>query len=284
MLCGSLAFAAMGTLAHAVGTQCDWQVTAFFRSGICLLLVGSHALATGTRLVFFHPPILWMRSIAGSISLLCTFYVLPRLPVADVLTLTNVFPIWIALLSWPLLKERPSAGVWLAVLCGVAGVALVQQPHFAEGNFASVLALAASLTTALAMIGLHRLSGIDHRAVVVHFSLVSLLFIVGAYLAEGHQRSPLEDVDILGWLYLLGVGGCATIGQVFLTKAYAAGAPARISVVGLSQVVFAMILDVVFHGRALDASTLLGIGLVLAPVGWLILHRKPPEVAEPPDA
>ena len=285
MLCGSFAFAVMGILAHAAGKHCDWQLVAFFRSGICLVLVAALALVAGVRLVFFRPATLWLRSVAGSLSLVCTFYALPRLPVADVLTLTNMFPIWVALLSWPLLRERPPPGVWLAVGCGVLGVALIQQPHFAEGNFATLLALGSSLSTALAMIGLHRLKGIDPRAVVVHFSGVSLIFIAGAYLLVDGDGLPLREVDAATLGLLIGVGVAATVGQLFLTLAFTAGPPARVSVIGLSQVVFAMIFDVAFLGRTLEPLALAGMALVLLPVGWLMVRHAPPdEVVEAADA
>ena len=60
------------------------------------------AMAAGKRLVFFRPRKLWMRSIAGSISLVCGFYAMTHYPVSEVLTLTNMFPLWVAVLSLPL--------------------------------------------------------------------------------------------------------------------------------------------------------------------------------------
>ena len=93
MLVGSFAFSWMGTLAHHVGSAesqgVDWQVVAIFRAIVPLVLVGAWALAAGVRLVFWKPGILWMRSIAGSLSLVGTFYALTRLPVSDVLSRTS---------------------------------------------------------------------------------------------------------------------------------------------------------------------------------------------------
>ena len=59
-------------------------------------------------------------------------------------------------------------------------------------------------------------------------------------------------VMLHGWplLQLLGVGLSATVGQIFLTKAFTVGPPAQLSVVGLSQVVFALLLEVVLWGRS----------------------------------
>jgi drug/metabolite transporter (DMT)-like permease len=270
MLCGSLAFALMGTLAHALGPRCDWQVIALVRSLLPLAICAFLARRAGARLVFWRPRTLWVRSCAGSVSLVCTFYALTRLEVSDVLTLTNMFPLWVALLSWPLLRERPAGRVWLAVACGLAGVVLIQQPHLAEGNFVALLALASSLFTAVAMLGLHRLQDIDARAIVVHFSAVALVFAAASFFMF-ERRAPVTAA--LEWpapLMLIGVGAAATLGQLCLTRAFAAGPPAKVAVVALTQVVFAMGFEVALFGRSYSPATLLGIGLVLAPTAWLL--------------
>ena len=73
MLSGALAFAMMGVLAHALGGRCDWQVVAVARTGLALMFSTSLALVAVAQLVVFQPRTLWLRSIAGSISLVCTF-------------------------------------------------------------------------------------------------------------------------------------------------------------------------------------------------------------------
>jgi drug/metabolite transporter (DMT)-like permease len=274
MACGSLAFAVMGTLAHLLRSDCDWRVIALARSGVALAGAAVLARAAGARLVFWRPRILWLRSIAGSFSLIGTFYALTRLPVSDVLTLTQLFPVWVALLSWPMLGERPGCGVWLAVASGLAGAALIQQPHFAERNFASLVALGSSVSTAVAMLGLHQLHGIDHRAVVVHFSGVAVLFGGAMFLLLGPGPAPVALPRGHGLAMLLAVGAAATVGQLFLTRAFAAGPPARVSVVGLTQVAFALAIDVCLLGEGLDWRKLLGVGLVLAPAAWLMAVRR----------
>jgi drug/metabolite transporter (DMT)-like permease len=273
MLYGSLAFALMGILTHALRTRCDWQVTAFARSAQALVFVALWMGITGIRPVLWRPRILWLRSLAGSMSLICNFYALPRLPVADVLTLSNLFPIWVALLSWPLERKAPSIGVWLSVIAGLTGVVLIQPPSLSGETIAALVALAASFFTAVAMMGLHRLDGIDARAVVVHFSAVSLLFCTGSLFV--FQRDPaLPSVWEARTLWMLvGVGAAATVGQLFLTKAFAAGPPAKVAVVGLTQVVFAMVVDVVLLEQSYSPTNLAGMALVMAPTAWLMVNR-----------
>src|SRR5262245_5848528 len=129
MLTGCGCFAVMSTLAHAAGERCNWQTVAFFRALLVLLFVGAFAVAPGTKLVFFRPRRLWLRSISGSLSMVMCFYALSKLKASTVVTLSNTFPIWVAVLSWPVLGVLPSPRVWLAVIGGVAGVYLIQQPH-----------------------------------------------------------------------------------------------------------------------------------------------------------
>jgi drug/metabolite transporter (DMT)-like permease len=273
MLGGCLFFTLMGAAAHALRSCCDWQVIALVRSLVALVLAVLLTFATGGKLVFWKPRTLWLRSVAGSISQVSTFYALTHLPVSDVLTLTNMFPIWVAFLSWPLLGEPPPGHVWLAVLSGLAGVVLIQQPHMAEGSFAAFIALLSSLFTAIAMLGLHRLRHIAPGAIVAHFSMVSSVFCIVSYFVFERTVASSEITGGRSLLLLGGVGVTATIGQLFLTKAFTGGSPAKVSVVGLSQVVMAMVLDVVLFDRSFGPATLVGIALVVMPTAWVMLWQ-----------
>jgi drug/metabolite transporter (DMT)-like permease len=277
MLCGAVAFSGMGALTHALATSCDWLVVAIARTALALIFAIVLTLAGGAQLVFLHPRTLWMRSIAGSVSLICTFYALPRLPIADVLTLTNVFPVWVALLSWPVLGEAPTWQAWIAIALGLTGVALVQQPHFSLEEHAAapaVAALVASFSTAVAMLGLHRLREIDPRAIVAHFSAVALAVCLLSLLLLPNHAWGASHFDGASLGMLAGVGVCATIGQLFLTKAFAAGPPAKVSVVALTQVGFAVLLDIFVWHHSFSPVTVVGMVLVMAPTAWLLLSQR----------
>jgi drug/metabolite transporter (DMT)-like permease len=163
-----MAFSIMAVLTHALGETCDWQIIAAIRTGLALVFATLLTLHAGAKLVVWRPKMLWIRSIAGSVSLVCTFFALTRLPVADVLTLTNVFPIWVALLSWPLLGELPAKEAWIAIVVALTGVVLVEQPHLDDDKLPALLT-SSSFSTAISMLGLHRLQGVDPRAIVCTF-------------------------------------------------------------------------------------------------------------------
>lgn len=272
MLCGAASFAVMAIVAAALRDQVDWQWIAIARTGLAMMFAAALAVAGGARLVFLRPAKLWMRSIAGSISLVCGFYAMTHYPVSEVLTLTNMFPLWVAVLSLPLLGEWPPLDVWPAVVIGILGVLLIQPPasgQFSGGQLAVAAAILSSFTSAVALIGLHHVRQIDPRAIVAHFSAVALVACVAALFMFPRTR-PLVFTGQTASL-LLCVGIFATIGQLFLTKAFAAGPPARVSVVGLSQVGFTMLLEMAIWHRSFSASTLLGMFLVIAPTAWMLL-------------
>ncbi len=274
MLAGCGSFSIMSVLAHAAGERCNWQTVAFFRAFLVLTFVGTFSLATGTKLVFFRPRKLWIRSIAGSLSLVMAFYALSKLKASTVVTLSNTFPIWVALLSWPVLGVLPSPRVWLAVGFGVAGVYVIQLPHGVENDFAIVIALASAASTSIAMIGLHKLRGVNPNAVVVHFSFVATMASSAAFFLFKPREGAMPFYRPEAIALLLGVGLTASIGQMFLTRAFAAGEPAKVSVVGLSQVVFTLIIDFAFTDHHVTTPAIIGTLLILAPTAWVMLDRR----------
>lgn len=272
MLWGSFAFALMGALGHLAGERCSWQLVVVARTSLALIISLTFALATGVKLFFWKPATLWLRSLSGSIGILCSFYALTHLPISTALTLSSTVPIWVALLAWPLLGYRPTLQIWTAIAAAIAGVILIQRPYLSGGNLAGLAALAHAFCWAVGMIGLNRLSRVAPRAVVVHFAGLSTVICLAFFLLSGTSMrlGILGDRNLL--LMLTGVGVMGTLGQLGMTRAFALGHPSKVAVVGLTQIVFACLFDVIIWKQHFDALTISGILLVIAPTAWLLLH------------
>lgn len=281
MLCGATSFAAMGGFAHALGHDVDWRIVSLVRTALAVVFSVGAAWYAGAQLTVWGSRSLWLRSLAGSGSMLCNFYALTHLPVSSSLTLTNTFPIWIAVLSWPMLGVPPRRDAWIAIAVGLSGVWLLQysvqeaepRPQARSDLLAIWAALGGGFFTALAMIGLHRLRDVRPETVVSHFSGVALL-VCGLAVAIGRLDPATQSLVAPRLLALfLGLGVSGTIGQFLLTKAFGAGPPAKVSVVALSQVGLGVLLDVVVWQREFTALALAGMLLVVAPTAWLIVRR-----------
>src|ERR671923_247464 len=91
----------------------------------------------------------WMRSVAGGVGVIFAFYALTHLPISTAITLSNTVPVWVTLLAWPVLGQRPGGRVWAAVAAGLAGIVLIQKPESAGDRLAAMLALGNALTTSV---------------------------------------------------------------------------------------------------------------------------------------
>jgi drug/metabolite transporter (DMT)-like permease len=244
------------------------------RTGFGFIISISLAKAAGIKLIYIGPPALWARSASGSIGMLCTFYALTHLPVSDAVTLTNTFPLWVAILSWPILGKRPDWQIWLAVAMGVGGVALMECPSLSGNKIAGIAAVVAALCTALSMIGLNRLRHLDSRAIVSHFSGVSTA-VTFVWISCSPTGGSFKDLrDYRSAMLLAAVGTLGTISQIGITKAFSKGTPARTSIVSLTQIVFASLYDWLLWDRGFNVTKIVGILLVIAPTGWLLLKEE----------
>ncbi|MCE9526223.1 MAG: DMT family transporter [Planctomycetales bacterium] len=305
MLLGTFAFAVMAVLINELKEEVPWQWIALARSSLAMLFGAGLVLAAGAKFVFLRPRTLWMRSLAGSVSLLCGFYAMTHYDVSVVLTLTNMYPLWVAVLSWPLMGELPSTDTWIAAVVGVIGVAVLSlgtTPPIStlgmaasevagtsnwSGTIAILAAIVSAMTSAVALIGLHKLHAIDSRAVVTHFSFVSTMGCLGAIVVVAltqpspHPLGLPAGATSATLLMLVCVGLAATAGQLFLTKAFTTGSPSRISVIGLAQTAITMLFQVILHGQQFSAITLAGMALIVTPTAWVLLRGR--AVADEPD-
>jgi drug/metabolite transporter (DMT)-like permease len=218
------------------------------------------------------------------------FFAMTHYDVAVILSLSSTYPIWVAVLSWPLLGHTPSRDTWLALAISTVGMWLVYASAVgghgsawkgihSMPEYAIPSGILAGLLSAVALLGLHRVKGVDHRAIVAHFSGVSTIvtFMLWHLIpTSGRWTAKTETADFR----LVGVGATALLGQLFLTKAFAAGNPARVSVVGLSQVAFAAIYKWLVQGSVPTLGSIIGMLLVVGATLWVMLGSRDVEVVD----
>lgn len=286
MLCGTFTFATMGALSHSLALgRSDWRLVTLARAALMLLFALPFALVTGTKLTLRGSPTLWMRSLSGSLGLLGMFYTLTHLHISESITLLNLTPIWVAVLSWIFLKQRPGLKVAAAIAVSLVGVLLIARPHFDQARVALIVGALSSVCTAVAVLSLNRLGHVETNTIVVHFAAVGTAVTAIVFAASGQDYSRAIPTGTTELLKLLGVGLTGTIGQVALTRAFALGDASRVAIVGLTQLLFAVGYDRLLWHREYTAGTLVGMALVAAPTAWLLTRsRATPGSAAPPGA
>jgi len=269
MTAGALSFAVMNAMARGL-RHLPWPMIACTRALLGLGAALAVARLRGASLAVADRRTMWRRSLAGSTSMLLTFYALTHMALADVTALLNTTPLWITALAWVTLRERLSRAAVAALALASVAIALLERPTLSEGALAGVAALAASGMSAVAMVSLRRLSGETPEAVVVHFSAVASVVLAGATALWRARYGPLPTPSAREVLGLVAIGATATAGQLSITRAYALDKAARVGAAGWVQIVFAVGLDAAVFGRWPEPAAAAGIGLLLCAGALLV--------------
>lgn len=273
-------FSVMNFVAHRSGAAggAHWTWIAATRA-VVGAIVGVVVARLRRRPVFVRPlPIMWLRSVLGTVAMGCTFFALGRseLPLGDATTLLNLTPLLLALLAPLVLGERSGRGVWGPLALSAGGVLLIVRPSFLFGGadaiptaaaIPAMVALVGSAFSAFAMMSLRRASKGDvAEAIVVHFSLFGAVTL-GALAFV--LRAPAPSATELPWLLV--AGACGGLAQIAMTTAYARATAARLSGVGYLAVPFSAMLGAIALGEVPTRWTVVGMVLVVA--GGLLLAR-----------
>jgi len=270
MVTAQMLFAGMAVGARVGARGVPWQEVCASRFLVGALTAYVVARARGNSLRITQQREAWLRSGFGTLSAAGTFYVFarPSLAIGDAATLFATAPIFVALLSAPLLGERVPRGLVGGLLLGFAGIALVAQPSFSTAGRLVAIGAGTAVSSAMAMVWLRRIGPNESsEAIVLHFACVGLAVMVLASIPVWHTPTAAQAV-------VLGVTGlCAGLAQIAMTRAYGLDRAARVSALGYSGVVFTRVLGVPAFGEVPDALQALGSLLVIASGVLLSLIR-----------
>lgn len=201
------------------------------------------------------------RSLAGFASMVLFFHAMTVLPLATATTLSYTSPLFLVLLSIFWLKEKAHPLQVMTICVGFAGVIILIGPSFSRGQLPdALLGLASGLLAGIAYMNV-RSMGREGEPVwntVFYFSLIST--ILSAVWAVLHVMHPLNPGNI--WI-VTGIGFSATLGQLFLTKAYQSGQTVVTGAFNYSTIVFASLFGVIVWGEVLSPMAWTGMAILI---------------------
>lgn len=220
-------------------------------------------------------PLLLGRGIVGAIALVCVYYSLTTLPLAEATILQYTHPAFTAILALLFLKERLQLSTIVCIGLSLIGLIVMTQPDFSTGLVTGlpvlsvIAALCGALGSAIAYVMVRKLSQTEDASVIIfYFPLIALPVSV-ALLGDDFVMPNLEALVLL-----ILVGIFTQVGQIGLTKAMAAEKAGKASAYAYVQVVFSAILGVVFFAEIPTLWTLVGGGLIISAALFNALSRK----------
>jgi drug/metabolite transporter (DMT)-like permease len=203
------------------------------------------------------------RLAAGLAGMYGSFYGYGALPLATVTALGFSMPIFLALLSFPLLGEHLRAGRAMAVGAGLAGVLVVLRPW--QGGLElplgpAAIVIAGVMFWALAMISIRRMGQAGERNVTI-----VLLFSLGSSAIAAVACIPVwVTPDPPTFLALAGVGAVSALAQVLMTEGYRSGEATMLAPFEYGAILYTVLLGWLIWGEVPGAWEFTGIAVLVA--------------------
>ena len=119
------------------------------------------------------------------------------IPLLDSVLLSNSAPLFIPLVVYVWLKKSVKPAVWLSLLIGLGGIALIIKPGPQMfQNPASLLALAAGVLSAVALVATNKLTETEPPTRILIYNFRCLDAFIGAVFYRGMEAAERKAVDV----------------------------------------------------------------------------------------
>jgi drug/metabolite transporter (DMT)-like permease len=275
MIAASLGFTVNSALVKVlIGAGLDSFQVAFARALFSFALLAPFMLRAGPSvLTTRHPVIHGIRAFAGSVAMVCGFYAVGHLPLADFTALTFTQPLFVVVLAAILLGEVVRWRRWLATLVGFFGVLIMVRPGATAFDPAALMALANVFGIAVAVCMVKRLApGESHVTMLAYFCLMSLAVTCLPALFTW-QPPTLQQ-----WGLLAAVGTLGIASQAMVIRAFRVGEASFVAPFDYLKLILAGLIGFAVFGELPGLWGLLGAAIIVAST-FYIARREAAQAA-----
>jgi drug/metabolite transporter (DMT)-like permease len=233
----------------------------FFRSLISLLLSAQYLYRMRINPFKGDIRFLFTRGVTGVIALTLFFITLQKLPLAGASTIQYLSPIFTAVFSFLFLNEKVTLIRWLMFGLSFAGVAVMQGFDHRILPLYAAIGVVSALFAGLAYYSIGAMKGkVEPIVVVTWFPIVAVpvMGVISLFV----WRTPAGT----DWLFLLAVGICTQLGQLFMTKAFMAESASAASGMKYLGLIFSFAWGFLFFGETYNLLSLLGMLMIITGV------------------
>ena len=284
-------FALLATGDAIVKTMADeWPASAIAALRYVIGTAGLIVLVAVTygRAGFIAPlPALQLaRGLAVGAATLCFFLSITFMPLADATAIIFTGPLWTALLSALLLRERPTRAMLGATLLALVGTLVILRPNVAALGAAALLPLGSAICMSLLFILNRRVAGLApvFTMQLVQAAAATPMLIAFAWAGDvgGPPALAVGPPSASVILRCAIVAATATTGHWFIFRATEMAAASTIAPMTYVQILVAIAGGWLLFGDRPDAPMLAGVALIIAGGLWLWRAGRAREVDPPP--
>lgn len=273
ILGAAFGFAMMGIFVRLSGDLPTFEKV-FFRNLIAAfaafgMLIKSRPKINIGRKSFY---ILLLRSICGMTGMICNFYAIDHMNIADASILNKLSPFFAILASIIILKERPGIIDLITTAIAFIGAIFVAKPSADFAFLVAFIAIFGGFMAGVAYTLVRKLTneGVSGMLIVFFFSSFSTIAGIPLMMSDFKLPSPAQLI------ILLGAGFSAMIGQICITKAYTYAPAKEISVYDYTHVVYSALLGFLIIGQVPDGLSIMGYLIIIsmAVLKWFYNNKK----------
>lgn len=272
IILSAFCFALMNTFVRLSGDLPSLQKS-FFRNLVALVFAAVLLLKNRKDFHFNkrNLPLLTLRAFFGTVGILCNFYAIDHLVLADASMLNKMSPFFVVIFSFLFLKERINKVQTTAVIIAFLGSLLIIKPSFSNAELLpALMGFIGGMCAGAAYTAVRRLGqkGESGSFVVFFFSAFSCAVTLPFLIFQYSEMSWLQLV------YLLCAGLAAAGGQFSITAAYFHAPAKEISVYDYSQIVFAALIGFVVFGQIPDIYSFIGYAVICAMAVAMFIYNN----------
>ena len=270
LMLGSTAFFGLMAVTIRLASQTlDTFEVAFFRNlfGLLALLPLLRGRVRET-LRTTQLPRYFLRSAIGVGSMLCGFWAIGHLPLAQAVSLSYSTPLFVTIAAVLFLHERVRARRWAAVAIGFAGVLVIVRPGSAHFSAATLVAVAAAVLSAVVAIQIKQLSRVDSADTIVLWTYlfwVPISLVPALFVWQWPQG--------IAWVWVALTGALGTGGQLLWTRALRLGDVSALTPISFMQLPIVAFAGWLLFDEAIGRTTVLGAAIIFAANAY-IAHRE----------
>lgn len=203
---------------------------------------------------------MFLRAFCGTLGMLCNFYAIDHLMLADASMLNKMSPFFAVVFSAFILGDKPTAFQLCAVLAAFAGSLFIIKPSFANAElFPSMIGFLGGLGAGAAYAFVSKLGkgGEKGPVIVFVFSAFSCLSVLPFVIMNFVPMSAYQ----LAMLMLTGVAAAG--GQFTITAAYTYAPAREVSVFDYTQILFSTLLGLFLFNQIPDKWSFVGYGIII---------------------
>lgn len=269
MILSVLAFAIMNAIVKYLTAFGVYQIV-FFRSVGTLAFTVPLILKYKIPILGNNKKLLFIRGLIGVISLTTFFEALNYLAIGTAVSLRYTSPIFAAIFAAVFLKEKIKLVQWVLFLLAFVGVLIIKRFGIDVNTIGLLLIITSALFLGLIFVVIRKLGDQENPLIIINYFMI-ICFVFGGLMSYNNWISP----NYTEWVLLLSLGVFGYIGQLYMTKAFQLHETSIIAPLKYLEVIFMIIIGVIWFGEIYNLWTLLGIFLILIGLIYnLYLNKK----------